>query len=103
MVHCDGVPSLQLHNKLSANVVSAEAVESSRVAHSDSMKHDRPNTQLLLDCIPCFLDLVSIVIDVDLVIVSTVGDHLSTHHHTVRSRLTSCEDSRLEVQRSTLD
>ena len=38
MVHSDGVPGLQLHNKLSPNVVSAQAVELSRVAHRDSNK-----------------------------------------------------------------
>ena len=35
MVHSDGVPRLELHHKLSPNIVSPMAIEAGRVAHCD--------------------------------------------------------------------
>ena len=49
--------------------------------------------------VPCFSDLLTIVIEVDVVTVATVGDHLSAQHQTVRAGLTSREGSCRDVQR----
>ena len=62
-----------------------------------TLDHDNPAVTLYM---PCFPDLFPIVTDVDVVTVPTVGDHLRTQHHTVRSSLASMEGPSADVQRS---
>ena len=103
MFHRDGVPGLQLHDKLSTNIVRAQAVELGGVGHRDSSNQialQEPSCCWILEYLRCFLDLFSVVIDVDVVTLPPVGHHLRTEHHTVRSSLASRECSSLDVQRS---